>query len=163
MSFASAPSEGLLTFAMDVSSETVFKKAMAAMKPGDACQMFKIKFKHFMPVWNTTEREVVFIAGGLGITPIRSLLKQHHSALDWELIHVARGGNHLYETDLSALGGRQTRTDHAGAANVIASAVETRPKAWFYVCGSQRFMDGMVALLQKAGVPEEKIRKESFN
>lgn len=55
------------------------------------------------------------------------------------------------------------RTDHAGAAVAVADAAAKKPGAWFYVCGSDRFMRGMLALLAEAGVQDDKIRVESFN
>jgi len=160
MSFASAPREGLLSFAMDVSSGTLFKKAMAAMQPGDACQLFNIKFKHFAPapMWSREEREVVFLAGGIGVAPVRSLIQQHGETINWRLIHVARDNKHLYADELAKLAAPQVRTDHAGAAAAVAAAVAERREARFYVCGSDRFLQGMTKLLTEAGVSADKIR-----
>jgi len=163
MSFASAPTEGVLSFTMDVASGTPFKSAMNALQPGGQCQFFKIKFKNFAPLWSAEQKEVVFIAGGIGATPIRSLIKQHGDAIDWRLIHVARDKKHLYAQELAALGSPHVCTDHAGAAAAVAGAVAEKPGAWYYVCGSERFMGGMLSLLKAAGVPDEKIRQESFH
>jgi len=163
MSFASAPKEGVFSFAMDVASGTPFKKAMDAMQPGEACQFFKIKFKHFAPLWSADQKEVVFIAGGIGITPIRSLIKQHGDTIDWQVIHVARDNKHLYAAELAALGAPHVCTNHSGAAAAVSAALAAKPAAWYYVCGSERFMQGMLAQLSAGGVQEERIKAESFN
>lgn len=161
LSFASAPKEGVFSFAMDVSSSTDFKQKMDALQPGGKCEFFKIKFKHFAPAWTAEQREVVFIAGGIGITPIRSLIVQHGDAIDWQLIHVARNSKHLYAAELKNLGEVEC-TDHAGVASKVAAAVSKKPRALYYICGSDRFMQGMLALLAEHGVPEDRIKQESF-
>jgi len=164
MSFASAPGDDVISFSMDVASGTPFKQAMSKLEIGSQCQMFKIKFKHFAPAWPAEGRpEVVFLGGGVGMSPIRSLIRQHGASIDWRLVQVARGGKYLYAEEFDALSAEQVRTDHAGAAVAVADAVAKKPMAWYYVCGSDRFMRGMLALLAEAGVPDDKIRVESFN
>lgn len=164
MSFASAPGDDVISFSMDVASSTPFKRAMSELQPGSQCQMFKIKFKHFAPAWSAESRpEVVFIGGGVGMSPIRSLIRQHGASIDWSLVQVARDGKYLYGEELEALDAHQVRTDHAGAAAAVADAVANKPGAWYYVCGSDRFMRGMLALLAEAGIPDDRIRVESFN
>merc|ERR1712117_773585 len=132
--------------------------AMDAMQPGDKCQMFKIRFAHSAPAWTVEQKEVVFIAGGIGITPIRSLIMQHGDSISWRLIHVARGGKHLFAAELGDLSAPIDCTDHAGAAAAVSAAVAQKPGAWYYVCGSDRFMKGMLALLSEAGVSQDMIR-----
>jgi ferredoxin-NADP reductase len=162
MSFASAPEESTVAFSMDLASGSAFKTAMSALCPGDTADLFKLKFKHFELV-SELQREVIFLAGGLGITPIRSLLLSKRCAgVDWSLIHVARDGKHLYESELRELPGLQVRTDHKGAASAVLAAVREKPEAWYYVCGSGRFVEGMESLLHGAGVSSERLRVESF-
>lgn len=164
MSFASAPGDDLFSFSLDLASGTPFKQAMSKMHIGSSCQMFKIKFKHFAPAWPADSRpEVVFLGGGVGMTAIRSLIRQHGTSIDWSLVQVAREGKYLYGEELGALDAPQVRTDHAGAAAAVVDVVARKPGAWYYVCGSDRFMQGMLALLAQEGVPEEHIRAESFN
>lgn len=164
MSFASAPSDDVISFSMDVASGTPFKKAMSELQPGSQCQLFKIKFKHFAPAWTAESRpEVVFFGGGVGMSPIRSLIRQHGMSIDWSLVQVARDGKYLYDDEFAAYGAQRVRTDHAGAATAVVEAVAKKPGAWYYVCGSDRFMRGMLALLAESGVPDDRIRVESFN
>jgi ferredoxin-NADP reductase len=162
MSFASAPEESTLAFSMDLASGSAFKKAMSALSPGDTVDLFKLKFKHFELV-PELQREVIFLAGGLGITPVRSLLMSSRcDGVDWRLVHVARNGKHLYESELCELTGVQVRTDHQGAASAVLAAAREKPQAWYYVCGSGRFVEGMESLLHSAGVSSERVRVESF-
>ena len=173
MSFASAPHENVMSFAMDTSSGSHFKRAMSAMKVNDTTKVFKIKFKHFQPAWPSKQQcaqsgvvpSVVFLAGGIGITPIRSLVMQHTGSITWRLIHVARDAKHLYAKELQThTDASQIRTDHNDVAQAVDAAVATLPDdTWWYVCGSQRFADGMAKLLAEAGVDDGRIRLESFN
>lgn len=164
MSFASAPGDDMFSFSLDLASGTPFKQAMANMQTGSTCQMFKTKFKHFAPAWPSDSLpEVVFLGGGVGMTAIRSLIRQHGTSIDWSLVQVARDGKYLYAEELGALDAQQVRTNHAGAAAAVADAVAAKPGAWYYVCGSDRFMQGMLALLAETGVPDDRIRAESFN
>merc|ERR1711998_546817 len=124
--------------------------------------MFKIKYKHF-ELNPEVQKQVVFLAGGLGITPIRSLVRsQRCSDVDWKLVHVAREHKHLYDKDLAAFDSRTVRTDHAGSAEAVLAAAESMPDAWFFVCGSARFVEGMQLLLAKGGIGPERVRVESF-
>lgn len=93
-----------------------------------------------------------------------ALQVQHNETIDWMLVHVARDGKHLYQRELEAKfdGSRQIRTDHAGAAAAVTSAIRSKPHALFYVCGSGRFMRGMQELLAANGVSADRIRGESF-
>lgn len=163
MSLASAPGDDVISFSMDVSSGSPFKQAMSELQPGSQCQMFKIQFKHFAPAWPAQSRpEVVFLGGGVGMSPIRSLIRQHGATIDWSLVQVARDGKYLYGQELKALDAPHVRTDHAGSAAAVADSVAKKPGAWYYVCGSDRFMRGMLAMLAEAGVPKKQIRAESF-
>lgn len=163
MSFASAPEEGKISFSMDLASGSPFKQAMAALTPGAQVQLFKLKFKHFELI-PEQHKKVVFLAGGLGITPIRSLLlSQRCRDIDWRLIHVARDGKHLYKEELLTRSARpQVRTDHAGAADAVAVAARENKGASYFVCGSARFVEGMQALLADGGISSDQIRMESF-
>lgn len=164
MSFASAPGDDVFSFSLDLASGTSFKQAMSKMQPGSSCQIFKTKFKHFAPAWPASSRpEVVFLGGGIGMTAIRSLIREHGARIDWSLVQVARQGKYLYDEEFGVFNAKQVRTDHAGAAIAVADMVARKPKAWYYMCGSERFMQGMHAVLSQTGVPDDRIRAESFN
>merc|ERR1712070_562963 len=161
MSFASSPKDDVYTFSMDLASHTPFKQKMASLLPGGKAQLFKIKGQFTLDP--TEQHRVLFLAGGIGITPIRSLIRTYHGAIDWSLLHVARDGKHLYERELAALDRPQVRTDHAGVRTALEMAVsEAPPDTWYFVCGSERFMHGMLSALEELGVPPNKIRAENF-
>lgn len=73
MSIASAPSDDHLLFAMRI-SETGYKQTIVGLKTGDE-MIVGAPIGHFTLVPNDT-RPVVFLTGGIGITPARSIVRQ---------------------------------------------------------------------------------------
>lgn len=71
LSIASAPYEAELGFAVR-ESDTGFKQTLWAMQPGQTVEVTDAV--GFFTVPATEEREVVFLIGGIGITPVRSIL-----------------------------------------------------------------------------------------
>merc|ERR1719253_368019 len=148
---------------MDLSSKTPYKQRFAAAKPGDTTTVFKIKGEFVIDP--AEQQDVVFVGGGIGITPMRTLIKDivaRELQVSCSLIHVAKSA-HLYQAELEKHTNiPQFRTNHMGAADALASLVKQKPEAWYYLCGSQRFVDGMVESLQEMGISPEKIRTENF-
>ena len=178
LSFASAPGEDRLMFSMDLASRTPFKRAMAALGVGDTIDLFKIKGKFLLKPpaslgfpQASREEGVVFLGGGIGITPIRSLIHSieghghgEGEGVPWSLVHVARGGNHLFEAELTQAfpDARQMRTDHEGCGDALAAITADQPAALYYVCGSARFIEGMAERLVDLGIPRDRVRTENF-
>lgn len=73
LSIASAPSDDVLAFAWR-RSESAFKRSMAALVPGDSVEI-KGPFGRFL-IPEDQAVPVVFLIGGIGITPARSIIRQ---------------------------------------------------------------------------------------
>lgn len=163
MSFASAPGDKYVAFTMDIGSGTPYKKRMDGLGPGDIIKGFKIKGEFVIdPVSKT---EVVFLSGGIGITPVRSLIRNlnaNHSPVKWSLCHVSRGG-FLYEKELTALGNEQWRVNRVGLDSIWEQVVNKPSDVAYYVSGSERFVEGMKEKLATAGVTADQIKTESFH
>lgn len=163
MSIASAPQDALLQFSMDLGSKTSYKMKMSALKVGDAVAAFKLRGDF------TVEPEdnipICFVAGGLGITPIRSILRDlaaTRSTVYRQLIYVARD-YHLFANELATLVMAKIETNHKGWPATLETLVKSvPPQSRFFVCGSQRFRTGILGDLQMAGIRENQIRTEDF-
>ena len=134
----------------------------------------------------SSERPVVLISGGVGLTPLLSML--HALAEDgtrrpvW-FIHGARDGDHhplrreverLAESApnvrLHVTYSRPGPNDVVGRRNYSAGRVDGALitklvpglDADFYLCGPIYFMAAIQAQLEARGVPMERIRTESF-
>ena len=128
------------------------------------------------------ERHFVFVAGGTGIAPLRSMLRHVLSgSLDTErigLLYSARTPDDFAFADefhaLAAHGRldflqtitRDTERDWSGARGridrgVLAPLVRT-PETLCFVCGPVAMVDEMPRLLTELGVPRQRIRIEEW-
>lgn len=71
LSFASAPSDDHVAFAWR-RSDSLFKKAADALAPGDTIEMIAPAGHATLP----EEGPVVFLVGGIGSTPVRSIMRE---------------------------------------------------------------------------------------
>nr|WP_320132918.1 FAD-dependent oxidoreductase [uncultured Holophaga sp.] len=162
MSVASAPGDELLQFSMDLASHSDYKEAFRRSKPGDTTQIFKIGGE--FTVDPADPSPLVFIAGGIGITPFRSLirdLEQKGRPRPWSLFHVSRDA-FLYEAEFTPLPFPQLRTGRAGVPEALAALLEANPQGLWYLCGSRSFLEGLLEHLGSLGVPADRIRTEDF-
>lgn len=163
LSIASTPSEGALRFTFDLGSGSDYKKKFAALEVGGKAHLFKVKGEFVLG--DPAPPRAVFLAGGLGITPSRALIRHivdQRLGVDWRLAHVARGP-FLYENELVALGGTQARVRRDGVDSLVTGWTVDWPDARWYVSGSGRFVEGMRELLTTLGVGPDRIRVEDFS
>jgi len=163
LSIASTPAEGPLKFTFDLGSRTDYKAKFAGLEVGGKAHLFKVKGEFVLG--DPPPPRAVFLAGGLGITPVRSLLRQITAAglpVEWRLAHVARGA-FLYEAELAAWGGTQRRIRRAEAAALVRHWAGEWPGARWYLSGSHRFVEGISAELAAFGVAGSDVVREDFS
>ena len=102
-SLSSSPSEANSIAVTCKISETPFKQALARLRPGDPAQVYgPIGRFLFDP-----ERPAVFVAGGIGITPFRGMIRyavDEHTSSPLTLIYSARVPEELvFRAELDAL------------------------------------------------------------
>jgi predicted ferric reductase len=124
------------------------------------------------------ESKFLFLAGGIGITPIRAMAENLAKTNgDFVLLYAARTEKDLILKDeLSKFGGRQhyVLSDEKSTQNpnteigriddekILRLAPDVRERD-VYVCGPPPMMDALVILLKKLGVPEPQIHFERFS
>lgn len=134
----------------------------------------------------TNERPVVFIAGGIGITPVYSMLKtltesdSHRET--WFFLGVHNGREHLMKEELEALNhanenlhlhvcyGQPDEDDvegvdyhHAGFVSVdLFKKLLPSNNYAFYICGPPPMMEALTSGLAEWGVPDEDVHYEAF-
>jgi len=164
MSVASAPDEEELLFTMGLESDSRFKRCFRGLREGDALGWFGVSGE-FTLRGLAPEVPVVFVAGGIGVTPFRSLIRdieRRGGARPWSLLHVARGA-HLYEADFTEYDRPQIRTNRAGVPKAVKEMVAANPEAVYYVSGSGRFVKGLTDRLAAHGISLGHIRIENFD
>ena len=69
---SSTPHDGFIQITTRV-TDTTFKQALGALKVGEKAQLIEQPDGDF--VWHESDKPLVFVAGGIGITPFYSMLK----------------------------------------------------------------------------------------
>jgi ferredoxin-NADP reductase len=130
-----------------------------------------------LPTELPTQRRLVFVAGGTGIAPVRSMLRRalNLPGCNIELLYSARAPEEFpYESELRSLAqaGRiklwQTVTREAGINGwaggrgrigaTVLEPIAADPDALFFICGPLALVNGTQQILERVGVPPERIR-----
>jgi ferredoxin-NADP reductase len=159
LSFASAPHEALLRFGVDGRSGSAYQKALQVLKPGDTVELFKIK-GHM--TWPPPTNDVVMIAGGVGVTPFRSMLldaRERALPVTATLIHAA-SGPFLYESALRGLVREYVPIRRQLLAETLARVAGEHPDAHYYIAGSNDFVAAVAGELARHGI--ERIESDEF-
>jgi glycine betaine catabolism B len=156
-SIASSPAEETIMIGTRLSSGSKFKLALAALKPGD-----RVRFLGPLMNFTTagTRHELVFLAQGVGITPIRSILldiTDRGLAKKTTIIHV--GYDHAFraETERLADSAVYPSTSESFRTAVLA-ATEHCPGATFMISGAPAFVKSTTTLLRDQAVDTSQIK-----
>ncbi len=152
-SFASAPSDPALQFGIDARSGSPYQKRLAALQPGDTVRLFKIKGHMTWPPPSVSA--VVMIAGGVGVTPFRSMLRDRAfrvTPLSATLLHVGRTPTLLYEKEISGLADTYERLSRGSLPDALARAAREKPDAHYYLAGSPGFVASVKDMLAALGI-----------
>ena len=159
MSFASAPKENALVFSLDLSSGSPYKQRFSGLKTGDTLQFFGVTGAYGNDSLEPGDR-VLYVAGGLGITAIRSLIVNRPD-LDWKLVYSGR--NYLFR-NLPGTGDSKDRIELVRRQTLLAALdrhLEGRSR--FFLCGPEGFVHRVSGHLQSCGVSPELIEIENFD
>jgi ferredoxin-NADP reductase len=137
-------------YAIAVKREPAGRGGSASMhddvEPGTAMGMTGPR--NFFPLSIDAEHSI-FIAGGIGITPIRSMiLALQHAGRSWELHYCARSQEHAaFYLELAALAPTLVKPYFSEAPLLDAQALlrGVRPGAHVYCCGPEALMKAVAA------------------
>lgn len=161
LSFASAPGDGEVHLGVDTRSESPYQSTLVAMEKGDTATLFKVKGTMILP---EGKKEVVMIAGGVGITPFRSMIReieQKNIPITPILIHVSRD-TFLYKEELQKKPFEQHRVGRNETEKILENVVEKHPTALYFVAGSENFVQNIEGRLLDAGIDTTAIFKDEF-
>lgn len=181
-SFASSPYESELAFAMR-SGESGYKKTFWTLKVGDTFEITKAVGFFTEPEGN--DQPVVFLVGGIGITPARSILREalhqggqreytlfyanrflKDASFHEELVGLSHSLPHFrYVTVLSQsedpLSGDNDERGYI-TASMLEKYLPNIPDCLYYMVGSGDFIDAMETMLAGFGVMKEQCKKDPF-
>lgn len=158
-SFASAPQDSELWFGVDARSGSAYQKALQSLEPGDVVELFKIR-GHL--TWPSPVSDIVMIAGGVGVTPFRSMLRDARSrnlVISATLLHVARE-EYLYTEELKGLTDEYLTIRRPLLVETLASVAFAHPDAHYYIAGSANFVETVASELSNRGV--SKVESDEF-
>lgn len=116
---------------------------------------------------------LVLVAGGVGITPMMSMLRtlaDHDDRRTHHLVVAQRPDEPLFEPELTALGRRlDLRVTRTAGRRVDAALLDRalppdplRTRLDYFVCGSPSLLAGSLAAIEQLGVPAERVNTEQF-
>lgn len=160
----------MLTTRFTESGGSSFKKALIALNHGDTIDATGPDGNFII---EDTEKEMVFIAGGIGITPFRSILLDldHRNIFPLiTLLYANKTPNIIFKKDLERISGRNRnlkinylvdpqRIDEER----IKQSVQNLKQPVFYISGPEPMVKGIGTMLQQQGVPGNHIKKDFFS
>ncbi len=171
-SIASIPEEGVIRFATKIGEKhTSFKEALLnQVKPGDRISVSDPMGKFSV---NEGEDKALLIAGGIGVTPILSVLKaaclNPENTPDMTLIYSENSGVYAFrafmdeaEKKIPKLGIRYVTNRHVTADMTKEYAEENGNGAVYLISGAPAMGESLSAVIKGAGVSEDKIRMDRF-
>lgn len=166
---ASAPSEEhvMVTTRFTEEKGSTFKKALKALKVGEVIEISDVDGDFTLE----DGESYVFIAGGIGVTPFRSILKEAEHAgkkLDVILMYSNRDEHVAYKEELEAMAKNNpnlkikyfigARIDEAA----IRESVPDLSKPIFYVSGPEPMVEAFGGMLKGMGIAQERIKQDWF-
>jgi ferredoxin-NADP reductase len=176
---ASAPTEKPIRLGVKFNREpSAFKRALARMKPGDIIHAGQLAGDFTLP--RDTDEKLAFIAGGIGITPFRSMLRQMvdvRQTRDTVVVYAVETPEDIAYRDVlddadAALGIQTTYAvangarpgQHNGYVDeaLIREAIPDYAERIFYVSGPPAMVRAVRSTLRHLGVHRRRIRVDFF-
>jgi ferredoxin-NADP reductase len=174
---SSSPTEALLgiTTKKAITYDSPFKSALFGLRPGAQATMSEALGDFILP--KDTTIPLVFVAAGIGITPIRSMVKWLHDIQERRSIHLIYGAHdvdHVFFRELFADYGLPTtivlshpprgwrsETGRLDAARVLEFAPDVDEKL-YYLSGPEPLIQDIADGLRAAGVAGHRLVADHF-
>ncbi|HIT90039.1 MAG TPA: FAD-dependent oxidoreductase [Candidatus Merdenecus merdavium] len=145
-----------------------FKEAMLSMKPGDPVSIqgpygwFRIR---------DDSSPIVMFAGGVGITPIRALIKELAESKS-RPINIVYSSNdfYLFDDEIQEIVDRnpsmtlhKTKTREESSKKIEQLAREYGDKGYYYISASPKVIESVSKLLRSNKIAKKRIIDDTFN
>lgn len=164
---SSSPTEAGLTittkFAGDKSS--TFKKTLFSLQPGTELEMAEPEGDFTLP--DDQALKLIFIAGGIGVTPYRSMVKylaDSDEVRDITLLYGVQAEAELAFIDLFKEYGVQLTTviNQRFTTDTLMTAIGHPAGKLVYVSGPEPMVEALTDSLVKAGLPADQLKSDYF-
>ncbi len=180
---ASSPTEENIRFGIKFNQESSsFKKILGAMKPGDELVAGQLAGEFVLP--EDKKQKLVFIAGGIGVTPYRSMIKYLLDNYDYRTITVFYSNSLASAIVYSDIFDQAQKKMKAKIVYTLTNA-DSIPSDWsgqkgtineqmiraqipdyadrlFYISGSNSMVVGIEKVLRKMGIEKKQIKTDFF-
>lgn len=168
---SSAPYEKdiMLTTRLSPENSSSFKKALNEIKPGDTID---VKGPDGDFVLGDPNKKYVFIAGGIGITPFRSIildLVHKNQPLNISLLYANRTDDFAFKDELEPLRVNNPNfkihyivSPNQIDENAIKEFVPNLKKVIFYISGPEKMVEDLGEMLKKMGIAEDHLKQDYF-
>ncbi|HET9947143.1 MAG TPA: FAD-dependent oxidoreductase [Patescibacteria group bacterium] len=154
-------------FAPDKSSS--FKKKLFELSEGEEIEISSVEGDFTL---DDPNKNHVFIAGGIGITPFRSILAQlsyERKPINVTLLYSNRDQNVVYKDELEEIAKNNPNfkihyifsPEHIDE-NKIREFVLDLQESLFYISGPEPMVDALGEVLKKMTIPSEHIKQDWF-
>jgi len=168
-SVASAPSEGIIRIGTIIPPEpSSFKQRLIALQPGNVIRMFGPYGELYI---KPSMSKVVAVAGGIGITPFRSIIADMadmDNDIDFHLIYSAKA-SHVYKAELENwklklphLKITYTTTADEVNAVLLKEVTEGGNNTHYLLSGAPGMIEALRRSLQEQGVRSGRIINDPF-
>lgn len=165
---SSTPQDGYIQITTRI-TDTSFKRALAALPIGENVQLIEQPDGDF--VWQESDRPLVFVAGGIGITPFYSMVKARAEGgqpVTVTLIYNGRSDDLPFKAEFETLS-----TDHPEftvhyvigeplSAGKLVELVPDITASQVYVSGPEPMVEGVGKELQDNGLDKDKLHQDFF-
>lgn len=170
---SAAPSEGRISITTRIFEKpSTFKKSLMKLKTGDEIEASGPDGDFII---NNPKRNLVFIAGGIGITPFRSILTEaYHKKqnLKVNLLYANRDENIVFKDELESLKDKNPnlRIDYfisptqieKGILISIVNGKSSIVNPLFYISGPTKMVKVYTETLKSLGIKKENIKTDYF-
>jgi ferredoxin-NADP reductase len=159
----------MITTRFNAEKSSSFKTKLKNLKIGKTIEMSVVDGDFIIDDFT---KEYVFIAGGIGITPFRSILKQADAQgkqLHVTLLYSNRDENVLFKKELESFAKNNPHLqiqyifspEHIDETNIKKYITDLK-NSYFYISGPEPMVENLGSLLKKMDIPEEHIKQDWF-
>lgn len=163
---SSSPTDTLLSITTKVAEKpSSFKRRLFELNPGDTVDLSESMGDFVLPKDKTIP--LLFIGGGIGVTPIHSMVKYLHDTgqnRTTHLLYAARSEKEIAFKELfdNSLTNSQYFTDNKLTTAAVINAVRQYTHPIMYVSGPEEMVEVFVAELKDSGVPGSRLVTDYF-
>lgn len=166
---SAAPYEGILQITTRV-TESTFKQSLAKLEKGsEALKLLEAPEGDF--VWEDTDLPVIFVAGGIGITPFRSILRQRvhdNQRLNVTLVYGSRTPDAPFKDELDqwSTADETLRVHYVVGSRVtaesLAGLIPNLSACRVFISGPEPMVEALGDDLKAHGLTEAQLKQDFF-